>query len=67
MYGIIGGSIGAGIVIIIAVMMAYLYRKKMNDNMKGAEKKLYGFIQSDEIVFGRLLGSGSFGEVRRYT
>ena len=31
--------------------------------MKDAEKKLYGVIDHNELVYGKLLGSGGFGEV----
>ncbi len=33
--------------------------------MKGAENKLYPLIDPNEIAYGRLLGSGSFGEVSK--
>ncbi len=40
-----------------------MYRKKIIKKMKDAEKKLYGVIDHNELVYGKLLGSGGFGEV----
>ena len=31
--------------------------------MRDAEKKLYGVIDHNELVYGKILGAGGFGEV----
>ena len=49
--------------VLILASMFYLYRKKIIKKMKDAEKKLYGVIDHSELVYGKLLGSGGFGEV----
>ncbi len=58
---IIGGSVGG--IFFLFLVFGVWYRKKMKDDMEKTKSKMYGYIDPDELIYGHLLGSGSFGDV----
>eukprot|EP00002_Diphylleia_rotans_P030967 TRINITY_DN640_c0_g1_i7.p1 TRINITY_DN640_c0_g1~~TRINITY_DN640_c0_g1_i7.p1 ORF type:complete len:2512 (+),score=542.25 TRINITY_DN640_c0_g1_i7:107-7642(+) len=49
--------------VLLGVVGAYVYRRRMLSNIQNVEAKLFGVIHSHELKFGPLLGEGGFGQV----